>query len=1668
MKNQKKKLGKAIRGILLSLMVLLFAIFLLSQWHPAQRYAAQKAVQWLSDKLGTSVQLNDVHWRDFQSLELDGFLIRDLHQDTLLAAKQLRIRFKPLDLLQNRLVVEEIRLSDALLRLKEETNQSWNFDFVLKAFATDTTIVDTTATATNWAIEPHSLSLQNLRIEVDQIPTHQQLTAMVAKLEVQVDSLDLQKQELILASLIIQHPLIQHFDTAPLQDPLVNSSPAASSGFAFPDLGWRIQVDQTELKNGQVFYQKTKADRKAANTFDPAFIGLDGLQWDIRNVLIDHTRVGASIRSFILKDHSGFQVVQCSTDLLFTDTLASLQNFQLHTPNSEIRQSISIHYPALEALSLWSGSSRKYHTNDIRISADLTKISIASEDINRFVPQVLSPSVKDPFVLQAAVSGTLAQLNIKELSARQGPNLLLAAKGQLVEPLHSENFTVDLSIDALQGTYADLVPLVPGGLLPPGLKQWGLIKISASLLGKVSDLQIQNLNLHTVHGPQLKGDIQIAGLPDIQRAQLHLRLDNFTTSARDWSIFLPDSLPIALNQLGEMGIQGTFDGSLYQFETAFQMKATAGNLKANAHFDFNQDYSNASYHGKLQLQDLDLGRLLQDSLLGKVSMNASVDGSGLQAQDWNTDVQAVLSKLVYRYYAYDSIRLNGRLQAAAFDGAIAMKDPNVQFEYQGHLPLGDTLSSYKFDFYLDTLNLMPLGFYSTPLGLSMRIEADIQDLRTDKLEGELVVTDLFIRDSLHKFYADTIRLNSRLDEQNVQHLILTSDLLQMGLEGQYLLSQLPREIGDWIDQDFPIQDLLFPLGPQELALDSEHSIFPSPSTNISAYLHLGNPTALTKILLPELKKIDTLSLSLLYDRAKLDWELNLQLPALHYADFQLDSLSFNSTYQENNLTSTLRAERFQTGKNTTFLKPNFQTVFTDDSLFFKAFSAGEADSTAWQIGGGITTTGKELKLSFDSLIRLNGEDWKVQARQPLRYGLDHQWLIDQLRLEKNQELIQLDGQGNASDSASTFTAAFQQFDLNEFSPLLDQPGGYIGGTLNGRVEARNLRTNLNYLADLKVAQWSLDSTLIGDVHFQAQQNGDQPIIELSAALDGQGNNLKMAGTYDLDQQLFDVRLNMDHLSMQNVDPFLPGLIHASEGYLSGSFLLKGTPDRPVLNGTLDLHQLKTIVDYVNIPYRIGAGTVAFTENRIDLGELHLLDANDQQATLSGQIAHHFFSQLDLNLHFKTDRFQFLNTTPKDNALFYGKLFMKSDVAISGPPAQPRFFIDAKTQTGTQFNVVPLTDQQAIAQDDFIIFGRPALDSLGRDSNYLNKVQLAAPGVDLQLNLEMTSDAELQIIIDPLTGDKLVGKGISNLTVNMDPAGDLSIFGNYQITEGKYTFSYEQLLKREFAILPNSKISFNGDPLRARLDITAAYQTRVPLSDLIQDQVSTNSASLAGLRADVQVQMKISGDLAKPLLSFDIILLGNQQGAMADAATTRLEQLRTDETELNTQVFGLLLFNSFINSGGSGQSVTSAGETVLLSSVSKLISTQLNRLAGGLLKGVDINLGVEAYKPGVDPIVNTGVNTEVQLGVSKHLLNNRLNVKVGGSLNVGAGGQDQQALTALTGDFALEYLLTPNGNYLLRVYQRSDYDALYEGNVNKTGAGISIRKTFKNHSRKRKE
>ena len=66
-----------------------------------------------------------------------------------------------------------------------------------------------------------------------------------------------------------------------------------------------------------------------------------------------------------------------------------------------------------------------------------------------------------------------------------------------------------------------------------------------------------------------------------------------------------------------------------------------------------------------------------------------------------------------------------------------------------------------------------------------------------------------------------------------------------------------------------------------------------------------------------------------------------------------------------------------------------------------------------------------------------------------------------------------------------------------------------------------------------------------------------------------------------------------------------------------------------------------------------------------------------------------------------------------------------------------------------------------------------------------------------------------------------------------------MFGSYQINQGVYKFSLQEVIRKDFVIKNGSTITFNGAPLDANLDIQASYTVNsASLNDLIPEESSS--------------------------------------------------------------------------------------------------------------------------------------------------------------------------------------------------------------------------------------
>jgi hypothetical protein len=383
-------------------------------------------------------------------------------------------------------------------------------------------------------------------------------------------------------------------------------------------------------------------------------------------------------------------------------------------------------------------------------------------------------------------------------------------------------------------------------------------------------------------------------------------------------------------------------------------------------------------------------------------------------------------------------------------------------------------------------------------------------------------------------------------------------------------------------------------------------------------------------------------------------------------------------------------------------------------------------------------------------------------------------------------------------------------------------------------------------------------------------------------------------------------------------------------------------------------------------------------------------------------------------------------------------------------------------------VVPQDEAGIMEQKGIVVFvdKDQVNDPFMKSIDPADTVKAGFTGMDLTANIEVTDEEKFNVIIDPVTGDKLSIRGNSTLTLRMDPTGDMQLTGRYDITEGSYDLSFAKFVKRNFTIGKGSSIVWTGDPLNGQMDIRAIYTVETAPVDL----VANVEEDLTPYKKEVpfQVYLLLKGELLFPEIRFQLDMEEEDRNEFGGNVYAKLQDINQHESDLNKQVFALLILKRFISdnpfeSEAGGDLGGSARK-----SVSNLLSEQLNKLSSNV-KGIELSFDLESYE---DYTRGGKAQTDLELGLSKSLMNDRLVVKVSGNVNIEGETESQSSLTDFIGDLALEYKLTEDGRFRVTGFRNSNYDMI-DGDLIETGAGLiyikdydSFKELFKPNAKKK--
>jgi hypothetical protein len=586
--------------------------------------------------------------------------------------------------------------------------------------------------------------------------------------------------------------------------------------------------------------------------------------------------------------------------------------------------------------------------------------------------------------------------------------------------------------------------------------------------------------------------------------------------------------------------------------------------------------------------------------------------------------------------------------------------------------------------------------------------------------------------------------------------------------------------------------------------------------------------------------------------------------------------------------------------------------------------------------------------------------------------------------------------------------------------------------------------------DVSISALTVNNFLIGDLNGKNNWNRNEQQFDIDFTIDRLGKRtVSLIGFYNPKKEspLF-VKASLAKTNLKIVEPFLRGIFSEIDGTLSGEYLITGDFSKPLVNGDGVIEDGQIMIDYLRTLYTF-SGKLGMNSTQIIFDDIELADAFKNKSKLRGFLTHKNYSKFRIVLNAEFSNFQLLNTSAKDNSLFYGQAYATGDLNILGPLENMKISATARSDKKTRI-LIPMNSTQSAEKKEFISFVNLSEES--KEKNAISKKAKSQPtGITMDLNLDITPDAYTEIIFNAKSGDIIRGYGRGDIRLQLDTKGEFTMFGLYEFERGYYNFTLYDVINKEFTINKGSRISWTGDPYTGQLALNASYKQLASLSPILSLNEAQQNSPQMRRKYPVEVLLKLEGPMLGPQINFDIVAndLPNSVPMDGDAPVQlkmSFQQFKAklDEQELQKQVFSLIILKRF----SSLDAFTASGAD-LTRSVSELLSNQLSYW----LTQVDENLEIDFDLPSFD---QEAFNT-FQLRLSYSFFGGRLRVTRDGTF----GNQYARSeVSNLLGDWTVDYLLTPDGKFKVKMFNRTNINQLTSslGSQSTISAGVSLAHT----------
>ncbi len=1607
----------------------------------------------MTQKLQTRFEIGRINIGFPKLVVLENVYIEDRTKDTLLSGGKIRVDINMFKLLSSQLQIKDVELVDITAKVKRVLPDTvFNFQFIIDAFAPKTPTAATPADTSAMQMAINHIELTRVRMLYKDDVTGSDMTAYIRSMETVIDRFQPDQMRYHVSTFKLHGldaRIYQHKPLAvaePASQDMAEATAPIPIDFKLGELDLRnIKLDYGN--DVSAFYTNVNIGELNSSpqniSFDKYLVRLDDLNLNNTNAVI---RLGKKEAAKVVKEEIKKEVTaeaQNPWRIVVNRIRLNNNNIKFDDDNSP-RLASGMDYSHLDAQQL------TLHVDDLVFKVDSISGSITKGSMKE----------KSGFVLNRLETDFLYGPNESHLEnlVIQTPGTLLQRKAIIrypsIESLASNigAMELDVDLDDSRVQVKDILVFAPQLKGSPGFANananW---RLNGRITGRVSNMQIDEFELAGLNETRVSIRGSIAGIPDMKQLRGNLAINEIRTSRRDINLLLPKgTLPSNITLPSRLITRGTIAGNMSGARMNLNLQTDLGNAALSGTVSNPDDPARIGYDMRVNTQNINLGRIMQnDSIFGMLTAQLYLKGTGTDPKTMSANIRGDIPEFTYNRYTYQNAELNASLRNQLVDGVIGINDPNIHLSLNARADISGEFPSVRVRGTVDSIKTLPLNFTTQPLFYRGNIDADFASTNPDDLRGTLMITESQLIANGKTVPMDTLSLQAGVSDTG-RFVMLTSDVANLNLTGQYKLTQLGYIFQDAIQPYFTV-----------LTSYQKQQVEPY-NFRFNGQILYG---PVFEVFVPGLKRLDPVDLNGAFSSTA-GWNMNLRSPHIVFGTNALHNIQFNAGTNNNAIQYALTMDRLSSGTAMNVYKTSVAGNIANNNISFLVDVDDKSNKDKYQLGGVLAQPSLQVytvSLQPDQLL-LNYDRWNVAQNNLIR--LDAGDInISNFAISRNEQQLTINSASQTRNAP--LNVNFANFRIATITAFAKQDTLLVDGRINGTVNLRDIATQPAFTSDLVINDLMFHKDTAGNLAIKVSNNGPNLFVA-DARLTGNDNDLQISGQYELlpnSQGRMDLVADLRQLQMKTVEGLSVGSLRNAKGFLNGRVTIKGTMEEPDIDGNIRFNNTSFIVSMLNSFYAINDEQISVNNEGVRFDSFTIRDSTNNELNIDGYAYTTNFMNYRFDLDINSDNFKAINSTKTNNQLFYGSLNFDSKLHVGGTEIAPVVDGGITINENTDFTVVLPQPEPGVQEREGIV-RFVDMDSVRMDTvvytaalDSLSKTNVT--GLEVAVNIEINKEAAFSLVIDEGNGDFIRMKGEAMLSAGIDKSGNMTLTGSYELDEGAYELTFN-FLKRRFEIQKGSKITWLGAPTEADVDLTAIYVANTSPLTLVEDYLPEgNTASMNRYKQKLpfQVHLKMNGELLKPNISFDIMLPENQNlnvsNDIVENVDTRLLQLRAQPSELNKQVFALLLMNRFVSEnpfesgGGDGFNAGSFARQ----SVSKILTQELNDLAADLIHGVDLNFDVASTE---DYTTGTMANrTDLNVSLSKQLLNDRLKVTVGSNFELEGPQQSRQRSNNIAGDIAVDYLLSKDGRYMLRGYRKNEYEGEIEGYIVETGLNFII-------------